>query len=118
MSRSIRFVAILLFLSLVSSILAAQSTTSLHGVVSDAKGAVLPGATVKIYDSQTGFTRTVTSGGDGVYQFLQIPPATYVINVSATGFAAVKREQVTLLVNSPATLNFTGSRLTGQSAAA
>ena len=107
MSRSIRFVVVLLCLSLITPVLVAQSTTSLHGVVSDAKGAVLPGATVKIYDSQTGFARTVTSGGDGVYQFLQIPPATYVINVSSAGFATIKRERVTLLVNSPATLNFT-----------
>jgi hypothetical protein len=107
MLRSIQVVAVLLFLSLVSSVLVAQSTSSLHGVVSDAKGAVLPGATVRIYDSQTGFTRTVTSGGDGVYQFLQIPPATYALTVTASGFAVIKRESVTLLVNSPASLNFT-----------
>jgi len=85
----------------------AQSTTSLHGIVSDAKGAVLPGATVTILDPQTGFARTVTSGADGVYQFLQIPPATYTVTASASGFAEIKHEKVTLLVSSPATLNFT-----------
>lgn len=107
MPFTVRHIAVLLGLSLLTSLLAAQSTTSLHGVVSDPKGAVLPGATVTIHDSKTGFTRTVTSGGDGVYQFLQIPPATYVVTVSATGFAAIKRENVTLLVSTPATLNFT-----------
>jgi len=107
MSRSIRSLVVLLLLALVSSILAAQSTTSLHGVISDAKGAVLPGATVQIEDSRTGFTRSVTSGGDGVYQFLQIPPATYSVTVTASGFAVLKRENVTLLVSSPATLNLT-----------
>ena len=86
---------------------AAQSTTSLHGVISDPKGAVLPGATVKINDPQTGFARTVSSGPDGVYQFLQIPPATYTVTVAAAGFATIKRERVTLLVSTPATLNFT-----------
>ncbi|HET6176852.1 MAG TPA: carboxypeptidase-like regulatory domain-containing protein [Candidatus Sulfotelmatobacter sp.] len=106
MPRSLRYFAVLLFSSLLSSVLVAQSTTSLRGVVSDSKGAVLPGATVKIYDSQTGFTRIVTSGADGVYQFLQIPPATYSLTISANGFANVQRENVTLLVNSPATLNF------------
>jgi hypothetical protein len=85
----------------------AQSTTSLRGVIIDAKGAVLPGAIVTIRDPQTGFTRTVTSGGDGVYQLLQIPPTTYDITVTAPGFAAIKREKVTLLVSSPATVNFT-----------
>lgn len=96
-----------LLVALSSTLLAAQSTTSLHGVISDVKGAVLPGATVKIDDPRTGFTRTVTSGGDGVYQFLQIPPATYTLTATANGFTAIKRENVTLLVNSPATLNLT-----------
>ena len=92
---------------LLSVLAAAQSTTSLHGVVTDAKGALLPGATVSIHDPQTGFARTVTSGADGVYQFLQIPPATYNVEVAARGFAPVKRENVTLLVSTPATLNIT-----------
>src|SRR5271165_1949165 len=107
MHRSVRHFAVLLGSLLLSSFLAAQSTTSLRGIISDAKGAVLPGAAVKIYDARTGFTRTVTSGGDGVYQFLQIPPATYLVTVSAPGFTAIKHENVTLLVSTPATLNFT-----------
>ena len=86
---------------------AAQSTTSLHGIISDAKGAVLPGATVTIMDPRTGFTRTATSGADGVYQFLQIPPASYRVTTAANGFAEITHEKVTLLVSSPATLNFT-----------
>ena len=93
--------------SLLASLAAAQSTTSLHGVVSDPKGALLSGATVRLNDPKTGFTRTVTSGSDGVYQFLQIPPATYIVTVSATGFANVKHENVTLQVSTPATLNVT-----------
>lgn len=75
--------------------------------MSDVKGAVLPGATVTIDDPQTGFTRTVTSGQDGVYQLLQIPPATYSVTITATGFAPAHRQNVALLVNTPATLNIT-----------
>ncbi|MGA7906215.1 MAG: carboxypeptidase-like regulatory domain-containing protein [Candidatus Sulfotelmatobacter sp.] len=104
LAKAIILAAILLALTLSAG---AQSTTLLRGVITDAKGAVLPGATVKINDPQTGFTRTVTSGGDGVYQFLQIPPATYSVEVSAPGFATTKRENVTLLVSTPATMNFT-----------
>jgi hypothetical protein len=110
MRRNARSIAVLIVFCgslFLPSFLAAQSTTSLRGIVSDAKSAVLPGATLKIYDPRTGFTRTVTSGDDGVYQFLQIPPATYVVTVAAAGFSAIKRENVTLLVSTPATLNFT-----------
>jgi len=107
MRHCIRLAVLSLLLSLLTSLASAQSTTSLHGVISDPKGAVLPGATVKINDPQTGFARTVASGPDGVYQFLQIPPATYTVTVAAAGFSTIKRERVTLLVSTPATLNFT-----------
>jgi hypothetical protein len=107
MGWCVRLAVFFLLLFMSCSPVLAQSTTSLHGVISDAKGAVLPGATVKIYDPQIGFTRTVTSGDDGVYQFLQIPPATFTVSVSAPGFVGIKRANVTVQVSSPATLNFT-----------
>jgi Carboxypeptidase regulatory-like domain len=100
-------VLVFLLVSLLGSSAAGQSTTSLRGVVTDAKGAVLPGATVKISDAKTGFTRSVTSGGDGVYQFVQVPPATYSVSISAPGFAVSIRDNVTLLVSTPATLDVT-----------
>src|SRR5207245_7037444 len=45
--------------------------------------------------------------GDGVYQFLQVPPATYTITVEAAGFATLKQDNVTLQVSLPATVDFT-----------
>jgi hypothetical protein len=106
MHWSLRCVAVVLLSSL-SSPLIAQSTTSLRGIVSDAKGAVVPGASVNISDPRTGFARAVTTGDDGVYQFLQVPPTTYIVTVTARGFSVINRQNVTLLVSSPATLNFT-----------
>jgi hypothetical protein len=84
-----------------------QSTTSLRGVITDAAGAVVSGATVRISDPKIGFARAATSAGDGTYQFLQITPSTYVVIVSASGFATLRRDNVTLQVSTPATLNFT-----------
>ncbi|MGB9282625.1 MAG: carboxypeptidase-like regulatory domain-containing protein, partial [Candidatus Sulfotelmatobacter sp.] len=46
-----------------------------------------------------------TTDGQGSYQFLEVPPAKYVLTVEAPGFAKVKRENVVLQVSSPATLN-------------
>lgn len=85
---------------------AQTGTTSLRGVVSDAKGAVLQGATVTINDPQHGFTRTVKTDGQGEYQFLQLQPSTYNITVNATGFAIMKQDKVQLLVSVPSTLDF------------
>src|SRR5216684_1075946 len=105
--RYVRVSALLPATILVLSVFiwAQSSTTSLHGTVSDTKGAVLPGASVTISDPQTGFSRSTKTDDQGVYQFLQLPPATYVVTVIASGFANLKQENVRLMVNTPATLN-------------
>src|SRR5258707_11585146 len=96
------------FVLALSILVSAQSaTTSLRGTVYDSKGAVVSGATVTITDNQTGFSRTAKTDSQGEYQFVQIPPATYVVTVAATGFAMLKEENVRLMVSTPATLNFT-----------
>jgi carboxypeptidase family protein len=108
MRSGLRVVALVVGLFLLAGSLAAQTgTTSLRGVVFDAKGAVLPGATVTISDPQNGLSRTTKTNGQGEYQFLQLPPATYAVAVDAKGFATVKQEKVELLVAVPSTLNFT-----------
>ena len=90
-----------------SMLLAQTATTSLRGVVTDAKGAVLPSATVTINDPQNGLSRTVKTNGQGEYQFLQLPPSTYTVSANALGFATVRQEKMQLLVAVPSTLNFT-----------
>ena len=85
--------------------LAQSATTSLRGTISDAKGAVVTDATVTLINQATGFSRSVKTDNQGSYQFLEVPPASYVMTVTAAGFATIKRENVVLQVSSPATLN-------------
>jgi hypothetical protein len=85
--------------------LAQSATTSLRGTVYDAKGLVVAGANVTLSNAATGFSRSTTTDGQGAYQFLELPPANYVLTIGAPGFAKVKRENVVLQVSSPATLN-------------
>jgi hypothetical protein len=103
-----------IILSLPLMMWAQSATTSLHGTVFDAKGAVITGATVTLSDPQTGFTRSIKSDAQGDYQFLLIPPAAYNVSVAVPGFATVKQQNVPLLVNTPATLMFT-MQVAGQS---
>jgi len=81
---------------------AQSATTSLHGTISDAKGLVVAGANVTLSNAATGFSRSTKTDGQGVYQFLELPPATYMLTVEAAGFAKLKRENVVLQVSSPA----------------
>ena len=58
-------------------VFAQAGTAGLTGTVTDEQGAVLPGVTVTISNAANGFVRTTTTGGDGSYQLLAIPPGTY-----------------------------------------
>jgi hypothetical protein len=95
------------FLLAGSLVWAQTGTTSLRGTVSDAKGAVVAGATVTVTDQQNGLSRSGKTNGQGEYQFVQLPPATYTLTVSGTGFAELKQDKVELLVGVPSTLNVT-----------
>jgi hypothetical protein len=83
------------------------AATSLHGTVVDPKGAVVAGASLTLSNPATGFTRGTSSDNQGNYQFLELPPATYELTASASGFATMKQGDLELLVNTPGTVNVT-----------
>jgi hypothetical protein len=102
-----RFGFLLLFLLSLCPVamLAQNATTSLRGSVKDSSGAVLPKATITLLNQATGRTISTKATSSGEYQFLQIPPAKYVITVAADGFGQ-QTESAELLVNQPATIDF------------
>ncbi len=57
------------------------------GTVKDPSGAVIPGATVTIYNPVTGFERTASTDASGGFTFTNIPFNPYHLTVTATGFA-------------------------------
>src|ERR1700736_2297399 len=62
---------VLLALMMTGTGLRAQSTQgSILGSVKDSAGAVVPGATVTLTNSDAGIVRTTTTSGSGDYQFL------------------------------------------------
>lgn len=83
------------------------STAQLSGTVHDPSGAVVPGASVTIADASKGFSRSATSDGEGNYLFLLLPPGTYVVTVTATGFAKLTSTNVVLTVGEQAQLALT-----------
>src|SRR4051812_44006067 len=69
----------------------AQATIA--GVVRDASAAVLPGVTVEAASPVLiEKTRTAISDGTGQYRLTDLPPGTYVLTFSLSGFSTVKRE--------------------------
>jgi len=47
----------------------------------------------------------VTTGNQGEYQFLLVPPGSYTLTVKAAGFRGYEQRNLVLLVNTPATAN-------------
>jgi hypothetical protein len=97
------WLAVAIFLCAGVSAFAQTGNTSLRGTVTDPKGALVAGATMTLTNRATGMTLTTTTDKDGAYQFLDVKPATYELNVSAAGFANFKQTGLQLLVATPAT---------------
>lgn len=91
---------------------AQTSTTSLRGTIKDPSGALVSGARITLLDKANGSKLSTIADNAGNYTFPQIPPAKYVITVTATGFGE-QSKAAELLVDQPATVNFA---LTVQSA--
>ena len=91
-------------LALLAPLSAAQSTSRLNGSVTDPSGAAVPGAKITLSAAATGFQRTTTSNGEGLYQFLDVPPGTYNLEATAKGFATYSAADVVLVVNTPSTI--------------
>ncbi len=64
----------------------AQFGGGLNGTVTDASGAVIPGATVTLTNPETQATKTTTSNASGFYSFTELAPANYTVKVTAKGF--------------------------------
>jgi hypothetical protein len=93
-------------LSAVTLAFGQSATTSLRGTVKDPSGALVPGAQITIVDKEKGTTLSAVANSAGLYTFAQIPPARYTITASSPGFAnQIKTAE--LLVNQPATIDFT-----------
>src|ERR1700674_709876 len=76
----------------------AQSTNSsdLRGTVTDSSGAVIPGATVTIVNTETGVTTNLTTNDAGIYDSVSIRPGKYRIPFSKEGFGKLVRDGVTI----------------------
>ncbi|MBK5256327.1 MAG: TonB-dependent receptor [Vicinamibacteria bacterium] len=80
-----------------ASAFAQTATGNVFGTVTDASGAVLPGASVAI--SGEAGTRTTVSGSDGSFRFLNMDYGVYKVTVSLQGFGSAARN-VTVVTGS------------------
>jgi len=83
----------------------AQATAQLTGTVRDESGAVLPGVSVTVTQTDTGFTRTVVTEGSGIYTIPNLPTGPYRLEVSLQGFRTFVQTGIVLQVGATPTIN-------------
>jgi len=69
-------------------------TGTITGAVTDTSGAAIAGVEVRLSNTQTGLSRSAKSDEEGGFRFLVLQPGVYTLDVSQTGFKAVRRDSI------------------------
>src|SRR6187401_3138636 len=103
MTRLVPFALVLVLLSVPAS--AQQFKANITGTVTDTQGAVVPGVTVTIVNTDTNVSIEAVTNERGVYSVQQLTPGPYRINVALSGFKTYVRDGITLRTAETVTVN-------------
>ncbi len=78
---------------------------TIEGTIVDASGAVLPGVTVNITNTDTGTARSVVTNERGVYRAPLLPLGTYAVAAELSGFKKFEQKGITLTAGQTAVIN-------------
>src|SRR4030095_7933435 len=79
---------------------------AVRGTVTDVQGAAVAGAEVTVSDPSTAFSRTTTTGSDGVYNFPDLPLGSFRIRVTHAGFKASEQPGIDVHATDRLVFNF------------
>ena len=91
-----KFASPLLLLLMAFTASAQSPTAGITGRVTDANGAVVPGATIKVTNLATNITQQTVSNDAGDFVLPYLNPAAYSLEAQASGFRTYKRANFTL----------------------
>ena len=104
-----RPIALILAMTVVAALPAWSQTQItagvIQGTVTDATGAVIPGAAVEVRNTATNLARALITSADGRFVALQLQPGPYRVTVTLAGFATHVQEDVNLTVGQSITIN-------------
>jgi hypothetical protein len=103
--RRILVLAVLLMVIAAGAAFAQVGTSRITGSVTDASGAVIPGATVTAISEATGVAFTQPSTDGGLFSFPSLTAGVYTIKVELQGFKTAQVTGNILQVNTPLTVN-------------
>jgi hypothetical protein len=98
--------AVAVFLGAASPVLAQTlDRAEITGTVQDETGAALPGVSVMLHQTNTGFERAIVTGDDGRYSAPLMPIGVYVVEAKRAGFLATTSEPLALTVGQALVVN-------------
>ena len=80
---------------------------TISGTIRDSTGAAVPGATVTVRQTDTGFTRTLVTGADGRYAAPSVPVGSYSVSAAHDGFQPQEQTGIVLAIGQSVPVNFT-----------
>ena len=83
----------------------ALSTAQVNGTITDSSGAAIPGAEIKVTQTETSLSRTATSGPDGGFVIPSLPVGPYQMEISKDGFGKYVQSGIVLQVGSNPTFD-------------
>jgi hypothetical protein len=89
------------------SVFGQQITGTIVGTVTDPQGAVVNTATVKATNTETGYTRSSPTNGEGEFRIDYLPVGSYSVEASAPGFKTYVQANLSLSVDQTQTLGVT-----------
>src|SRR5580765_2108798 len=90
-----------------ASVFADVTRFDLSGIATDVTGGVLPGVTVNLTNTDTGFTRSTVTDEAGRYSFNAMPPTgKWTLEAELPGFSSQKREGLEFQANTRPAINF------------
>jgi TonB family protein len=89
-ARSLSLALLLAASTAVAALAAAQQFSSLTGTIVDPTNGLLPGVTLTLTNQETKAKYEIKSDRNGRYEFVGLPPGTYVLESKLPGFAAFR----------------------------
>ena len=102
----VTFAVVCLFLFPAESFAQGETTSAIVGQVTDVTRAGVPGATVTITSRESDARRSVHTDNVGRFNFPQLKPGTYSINVEAAGFEPQRNDAVSAGLGQKPTVDF------------
>jgi hypothetical protein len=109
--------ALAMLIAIIPTAASAQvGSATITGTVQDSSGAVIPGATVVLKDTQNQTIRSSTSNNSGFFSFVNLSASTYQATVTAPGFNSVVRKGIELHIGDQINLPALALTVNGNSA--